>query len=80
MDEPIFVAEQEPVGLYRSFSICATETQRPVEGFEELVMNEESAIEFARRLSNAETEEEVNSIRRDAERKTDQVQFDLYHL
>lgn len=80
MDEPVLVVEQEPVGLYRSFSICATETQKPVEGFEALAMDQASAVEFARKLSTAETEEEIESIRREAKLKSDQVQFDLYHL
>lgn len=80
MDEPILVVEQEPAGLYRSFSICTRETQEPIEGFEELVMNNESAVEFARKLSMAKTEEEIESIRRDAKRKSDRVQYDLYHL
>lgn len=80
MHEPLIVSEGKPVGLYRSFAICNQITQEPINGFDNLVMNATNAIEFARRLSATNADDEVEAIRKEAEQKSDQVQFDLYHL
>jgi len=80
MNEPLTVYEDEQRGLYRTFTICNQLTQEPLNGFAELVMNVDSAVEFARRLSATDTDEEVEAIRLEAVRVSDQVQFDIGHL
>lgn len=72
------VREGSPSGAFRTFAICNCETQEPIAGFDNIIGNEREVIDYAKRLSLLESWDDVNALQREIEKRSSQIQFDIY--
>lgn len=78
MHQPLTIRECKREGLFRTFAICVAETQEPIEGFENIIGNEEEAAIYARRLSLLEHDSEIDALKEEIRQRSTKIQYDLY--
>lgn len=81
MHEPLTIRECKREGLFRTFAICVAETQEPIEGFENIIGNEEEVTALAHRLSYLDHESEIDALREEIKQRSSKIEYDFYgHL
>lgn len=81
MHVPLTIRECQREGLFRTFAICVAETQEPIEGFDQIIGNEEEVTALAHRLSYLDDESDIEALKDEIRVRSSKIEYDLYgHL